>query len=219
MANPAELLHDLFVEWNDEKRPARSARNDDSLVAHRRAIKHLEEIKELVGILESLGKRVSVYKRHHHIWVKTVFNYPSNWQGTSTAKISQTAIDHLDTLAGQLDGVVPSADENKLESLEKYLQTALQRLDEDGSLSPTTRLHAQAVTNHVLACINDLNKVGEFRLEKALEQFLAVLFRVMGETQSKEGWQTFVENFVWPFTVSTGAALPGTLLTQFALGG
>lgn len=218
MANPAELLHGLFVEWNNAANSVRFARKDDSLVAHRRAVKHLEDIDRLLGMLENQGRKVDVYRRQHPEWVKIVFNYPKNWQANNSAKIAQTAIDHLETLINHIDDVVPRSDKRKTQNLKEYLFFVLKTLNEDDSLSMATRLHAQATINHVLGCIDDLAVVGDFQFEQAVERFLAVLFRVMRESQMKDMWKTAADNFVWPFTVSTLSALPGALLTQLALG-
>jgi hypothetical protein len=118
MANPAELLHDLFVSWDNDKQSAKMARNDAaSLRVHRQAVRYLDSIDELLDVAEAAGKRVKNYRAYFRLWTRTVFNFPNSWQGSGSGGINVEQIRHLENLIDLLDDFVERIDPEKFEAL------------------------------------------------------------------------------------------------------
>lgn len=201
MANPAELLHDLFVRWNSDSGTAEYGRQDPGLAQHRHAVRYLSEIEELIDVAERDGKRVGAYQRYFPVWVKTVFNFPRNWKGPDTGKITQNQIDILGNLIDLLDGYVVAPDHSKFLDLRTYLEFVGKNLAEDDSLSPDVRESAGTVIAHLLGCIDDLTVVGDFEFAKAIERLLGVLATVALRSKQKKRWRTVLDLFVYPYAV------------------
>ena len=201
MANPAELLHALFVQWNSPTGTAEGSRQDPDLIQHRHAVRYLSEIEELIEVAERDGKRVEAYQRYFPVWVATVFHFPKNWNGTDTAKIAQNQIDILGNLIDLLDGYVVAPDHSKFLDLRTYLEFVGKNLAEDDSLSPDVRESAGTVIAHLLGCIDDLTVVGDFEFAKAIERLLGVLATVALRSKQKDRWRTVLDLFVYPYAV------------------
>ncbi|MGO1992253.1 MAG: hypothetical protein ACTH2Y_10555 [Corynebacterium sp.] len=202
MANPAELLHDLFVSWNATGTSASAARKDPDLVQHRNAVRYLGEIDELLEIAKKNKKRVGTYRSYFPLWVKTVFNYPGSWGGQNTAKIDQNQIDQLDNLIDMIDGFVVSPDKETLDQFREYVRLIEWNLDEDESLSPAVRESARAVCVHMLSCVDNLAVTGSFEFGKAFERLLGVLATVTLRSSQRSRWRTVVDFLVWPYAVA-----------------
>lgn len=201
MANPAELLHSIFIKWNNRGKTAVAARDDGELLEHRHAVRYLEEINELLDIAERAGKRVATYRKFFPIWLKTVFMYSSSWTGTNSGGIQQSQIDQLDNLINLLDEFVITPEEEATADLQDYLREVLSALDEDTSLSIPVRESARSVTNHMLGCIDDLTVAGEYDFKKSLERLLGALATVVLQTKKKDMWHGLLNKFVYPYAV------------------
>lgn len=202
MANPAELLHDLFVRWNAEGKTASTARNDNELVQHRNAVRYLDEIDELLSIAEARKKRVGTYRRYFPLWVRTVFNYPEAWKGQNTAKIGQTQIDQLDNLIDMIDEFTVSPDKPSLSQFREYVRLIEWNLGQDESLSPAVRESARAVCVHMLSCVDNLAVTGSFEFGKAFERLLGVLATVTLRSSQRSRWRAVINFLVWPYAVA-----------------
>lgn len=201
MANPAELLHDLFVRWNHSGLTAEGARRDPDLVQHRNAVRYLSEIEELISVAERDGKRVGTYRRNFPVWVKTVFHFPQHWRSSSSGGISQNQIDALENLIDLLDGYVIAPDQSKFLDLREYLDFVGKNLAEDKSLSTDVRESAGTVIAHLLGCMDDLTVTGDFEFGKAIERLLGVLASVAFRSKQKNRWRTVLDMFVYPYAV------------------
>lgn len=214
MANPAELLFNLFTDWNNPHSTTENARADNELVQHRRAVAYLEAIDQLLNILESQGIRTSVYRRQFPTWLQIVFNYPKNWQGNNTGGISQYTLDPLETLIGYLDDVVPTANPELVEKLQDYLESIWQALSSDDSLPDNVRLEAAAVIKHVQNCIDDLAVIGDFDFRQAVDRLISVLIQIHKASEQKDKWRNIVNNFVWPFVMGNVTAITSSQFLQ-----
>lgn len=206
MANPAELLHGIFVRWNAPNASAAGGRNDPTLVQHRHAIRYLDEIDELIEVAERDGKRVGPYRRYFPEWVETVFNYAESWRANGSGEITQTQIDTLENLIDLLDGYVVAPDRSKFLDLRNYLNVVGKNLAEDESLSSDVRESAGTVIAHLLGCIDDFTVIGDFEFGKAIERLLGVLATITLRSKQKERWHTVLNDFVYPYVVNN---LPG----------
>ncbi|WP_313007362.1 hypothetical protein [Corynebacterium variabile] len=201
MANPAELLHDLFVRWNAPNTAPSSGRNDPSLVMHRHAVRYLGEIEELLSVAERNGKRVGSYREYFPLWVKTVFNFPNSWGTPASGAISNEQILHLDNMVDLLNEFVVSPDESKFLDLREYLNLVGKNLAADDSLSPAVRESAGTVITHILGCMDDLTVIGDFEFGKAIERLLGVLATISLRSSQKDRWRKVLDLFVYPYAV------------------
>ena len=199
MANPAELLHDIFESWRDGKSSSQTQRKDDNLKVHRRALKHLDAIEQILAELRVQGVRTSVFEREFSTWCRTIFCYPYGWTSGGTAEIPQPAMDALENLIGYAGQVVLRVDETKLASLSLYLDAIEIALQGDKTLNMSARLQLQTSIDHLRGCIEDLKIVGDFDFRKAVEELLVRISQVEGASNDKNRWRPWKEHFVWPF--------------------
>lgn len=216
MANPAELLFDQLVEWNSSKHTASQARNDSKdLALHRRAIHNLNDINQLLRHMESLGKRVGVYKRTFPKWVQIVFRYPGGWQGTGTGKIDQIDLDHLENLIDALDPFVPKLETERFEDIDKYLSDVQSLLDEDDSLDTLTRESAREAVSNVREALADFEKHGDFRTEKLFQLLLGQLAYVTLRSSKRGKWKKVLDDFVVPYSVGQFPEISQSGIVEF----
>lgn len=203
MANPAELLHDLFVSWNNDKQSAQGARLDsETLAAHRRAVRYLDGIDELLDVAQAAGKRVRTYRAYFPAWTKTVFHFPRNWTGSNTGAIKLEETRHLENLIDLLDDFVERIDPEKFEALSTYLTLVEKTLTEDESLPDSVKRSARAMITHLRGCMEDFAIVGDFDFEKALERLIGVLANVGRRSQKKDVWSKVMGQFAFPYAVN-----------------
>lgn len=216
MANPAELLLALFEKWNQDSGFVAKARGDDDLLStHRQALAYIDQIAALIDELESRGKRVRYHRVFLPKWVQTVFNYPHHWSSsTDFATIGETQLQQLESLANDLDDIVPKADAERLEAFKSYLAAVLTALDGDKSLPDDVRNQAKAVIIHIQTVVDQLAVVGEFELQESLDRLLGVLLRVATASRQREKWVTFLNDFVWPFATGNLAGITAPMFGQ-----
>ena len=225
MANPAELLHRQFIEWNTATASgsAKDQRNPDgnSWLAHRMAVRHLEDIELLLDEMSAAGRDFPVYRRHIPDWYNAIFCFPKGWTTQGTGHIRPVLIDHLETLSSLLGHYVPTVKENGLDQIRAHADSVRSLLVSDDEIPEELRLHAAEVINHLLWCVDNYSIVGDFRLQDALERLNATLLRVVSTTTQEKRekmWGPVMTNFIWPFTTNIVAAIPSQVLTMWALG-
>lgn len=216
MANPAELLLELFEKWNQNRAYVSTVRDDDELLSdHRRALTYIDQITVLLDELESRGKRVRYHRHFLSPWIKTVFNYPRHWNSSAEkAIIDVRQIQQLESLANDLDDVVPRVDAEQLEVFKRYLESVLSALDEDDSLPDDVRKQAKAIVLHVQTVVDQLSVIGEFELQDSLDRLLGILLRVTRSSRKRDQWINLLNNFVWPFVVGNVTGITAPVLGQ-----
>lgn len=212
MANPAELLLEIFESWNTSKAPVKSARDDNAEMSqHRLALRLLDQIDMQISVLEAKGKRVRYHKHYFPQWVQTVFNYPRDWNSQQVhSTIDARQLQQLESLANDLDDAVPRADPQLLGQLSEYLVDLLEGLDEDKSLDETVKTYARSVVTHLQDVIANLDKVGELELELELERLIGTLLRVTAASNDPGKWRAKFSSFVWPFAKDAAISLTTT---------
>lgn len=218
MANPAELLLDLFEQWDDQKKSAQAARfgspRNPDFTAHRRAVHHLDAISEILKIMKADGQRVRPYEKAFAVWTRTVFAYPSGWGANSSGKIDATAKGHLETLINLMGRYVPAVEDTKLGELRAYLDAVGKALDADETVSKVVKAAAASVIINIRRCIEELNIVGEYDFKKSYDQLYAVIFDVHQASQDKATWKSFAENIVNPFVMGNLTGISAPLFSQ-----
>lgn len=222
MANPAELLFNLLSAWNKPGTEPRKSRQDPQLENHRKAVRYLDEIEEILPILENDGVRVSLFKNYFPEWVKYVFNYPNNWDSQYDGKIDQNSLENLENLIGYANMAVPKLDIDKIAELRGYITSVIKKLIDDNSIPTTTRRSALIAARNILTALDELDSVGEFHLQKMLDSLAGSLVLVTHESKNTQGWQEKTEGFIYPFVQNVAAGafvnLAGKLLAPLDLG-
>lgn len=211
MANPAQLLHARFISWRGPNNTnAISARglNGENWEDHTQAIRHLQEIEQLVRLLESRGRNMRVVRETIPSWYQVVFAFNKGWDGGGTAAIHQQSMNTLEMLAERLEDVVPPVEDGGLAAITEYLDGVCSILEDDSSIPLDLRAHINEVIDHVRSCVDNYSEVGDFSLQDALERLAGAVVRGAANSANPSKWKTFVTNFVWPFGVNMLAALP-----------
>ncbi|CAN5479657.1 hypothetical protein BH10ACT9_BH10ACT9_14590 [soil metagenome] len=211
MANPAQLLHAKFTSWRGASNiNAVSARglSGENWEDHTQAIRHLQEIEELVRLLEHRGRNMRVIRETIPSWYQVVFAFKLGWEGQNTAKIAQESLNTLEMLAERLEDVVPEVEDGGLAAITEYLDGVCIILGGDASIPLDLRAHINEVIGHVRTCVDNYSEVGDFSLQDALERLAGAVVRGAANSANPSKWKSFVTNFVWPFGVSMLAALP-----------
>lgn len=198
MANPAELLHRLFVSWSEpEHLSTTSVRGDDSLNEHVRAVGYLNSIDEALTSLELQGKKVSVWRRQFPTWKKIVFNYPRSWGSSNEGSVDKIAVDHLETLIDRVDEVAPKIEVDKIAVLLLYLSAVEMALQDDKTLPVSARRHVTAAVKQIRDYVDNLDLVDAFDFEKAINKLFTALAHAVFLSKDRDRWSGWVENFMW----------------------
>ncbi|WP_301150617.1 hypothetical protein [Mycobacterium simiae] len=211
MANSAQLLHARFTSWRGASNTtAISARglNGENWNDHTQALRHLQEIEELIRLLESRGRNMRVVRETLPSWYQIVFAFKAGWEGQNTATINQQSLNTLEMLAERLEDVVPAVEDGGLAEITKYLDGVCTILEGDTSIPLELRAHINDVINHVRWCVDNYSTIGDLSLQDALERLAGAVVRGAANSTNPSKWKTFVTNFVWPFGVNMLAALP-----------
>lgn len=216
MANPAELLFDIFTSWNSASSTVKARRDSDALPRHRLAVMHLNDIERLLDIMENDGKRVSTYKKRFPQWVKIVFNYPFSWEGSS-GTINDEALESLENLIDTMSSYVPTMDEARFDELKVYLDKVEEALRDDDSLSAAVAAGTMTLVQNLRTILDQYTVCGDLQLEQALEHLLGNLAMVTLHSKHAARWRTLIDTFVFPYAVGQLPELPtGGLLSAVA---
>lgn len=205
MANPAELLLDIFSKWDTARKSDLSAQESradtESLRDHRFAIGYLNQIDELLNAMDSAGKRVGPYRRQFPVWVQHTFNYGRVW----THKDPGTPKHAFDVLEGLIDALapfVPVLEPKHFETLKEYLHTVRETLNEDDSIPRGTKQGALVLVENLLTLIDSYNVVGDFEIERTLQSLLGSLAWAATQSSKRERWRDILTGFFIPYATS-----------------
>ena len=221
MANPAQLLHNRFLTWRgSHTTSAIQARglNGANWDEHKLAVRHLDEIEELIRLLEGQGRVMRVQRATLPSWHQTVFAYSGGWNGNGTALIDKTSLNTLEAFAERLIDVVPEVEVDGLDKIGGYLDSVREVLVADASLPTDLRSHINDVITHVQWCVDNYATVGDFSLQDALERLSGAIVRGAANSSDRSKWQNVMSTFVWPFAVNMIAALPSAGLVALVAG-
>lgn len=216
MANPAELLFDIFTSWNSAISTVKARNDSDALPRHRLAVTHLNDIERLLDIMASDGKRVSTYKMRFPQWVKIVFNYPHSWEG-NYGTIDGGALESLENLIDTMASYVPTMDEARFDELKVYLDKVEEALRDDDSLSAAVAAGTMTLVQNLRTILDQYTVCGDLQLEQALERLLGNLAKVTLHSKHATRWRKLIDEFVFPYAVGQLPELPaGGLLSAVA---
>lgn len=212
MANPAELLLNLFRAWDDSSgNPVKAVRRDDSLREHRRAVGYLESIDKALELLENNNKRVSIYRNQFPTWVAMVFNYPRSWTQQNSTVMNTTSIDHLETLVDYVDGVCPKLHVDKIPVLLLYLDAVDKALEEDDSLPLAARQQVIIAVRHIRSYVEDIDAIDAFAFQRSISELFAALALAVLQSRNRSRWDSWAEKFVWVVVGDVFSTMTGGL--------
>lgn len=183
---------------------------------HRRAVHHMEQLGELLNQLEAAGRDVGIYRRYYVQWWDVVFAWESSgWKATGSGRIDDTLLEPLQLLADMLRVYKPGIKPGGLEALRKYAGKVQEIVNEDDSVPPDMRIHVREVVSHVLRCIDEYEKEGDFSLQDAVERLVATVVRAAANSseENRRMWGPAMSNIVWPWIVGFTASLPSSALS------
>lgn len=222
MSNPAELLHNTFTKWSENRKSSVAAsdtRKDDNVLSeHRRCISYLSQIEEVLTTMDESGARVAPYRRMFPNWVAHVFRFPGNWGSPDADHRRNHMMDVLEALIDPMNGVVPRLDQSRFDELKTYLDTVEKQLMEDDSLTRVVRDSALAVVRNLRTMIDDYVVVGDFALERGLQSLLGRLAYIMVSSKQGQRWKSVIDKFFIPYLVNQVPAIPVGELFQLSPG-
>lgn len=204
MANPAELLYNLFSQWDNPSSPPYHQRDDDaSLTNHRLAVKYLAEINSILKAMETESRRTGSFRRMYPEWVKTVFVYPNHWRSSEYGGISNHSLDVLETLIDYADDYVQRVDQEKFDDLKKYLDRIEKELLDDSSLATSVKASTRALIQNIRTVIDQYAVRGDFEFEQCLNSLLGNLALITIQSQRKDTWEKVLDDFVFPYIIGS----------------
>lgn len=231
MANPAELLLRQLRAWdNPAKTPPSKHRKLDTaeraehLRHHEIAMAHVSAIRELLGVLAATtGVDYSIYEKAIPQWTEMILNYPHAWNPQSsvpTKSFNPTALAHLQTLAPQIDRVVPSYTDQERASLRTTFDDIATLLGEDDSLPTQMRTHFALMIGHMRQTLLEYDISGDFELYRAnvaLKSLVDVATKNSKSRDRKPRWRQIGKELVFP-TVVPMAIESASVYAQYQLG-
>lgn len=228
MANPAQILHGLFKKWGVDSSAARARgleTNDaDKLRASiqqlRFAALQLHCIEELLCSMRSNGIDTSKWEDPLDRWTKGLFLYPNGWGNTQQHSLDNRDIEMLSMLGDILQYQVPTLKEDGAKEVLEFIERIEETISGQEVNQHLSR-HFANLFSHIRWCINNFDLVGEFELEKALQQLAAsVSLQVHEDEQEGSGTsklRVFMDSWIQPFTVGALAGYTGNLLSSSTL--
>lgn len=218
MANPANLLLDIFESWNNPGLNTKSARSDNDLVIHRRAMGYIGEIEQILDLLDAEEVNTSVYRRYLIQWVAIIMNYPNSWTSTM-GEIDRVSLDHLVNLANQSRDVVPEVDTEQFALLDAYLEAVEFALANDSSLPKFSKIHVRTVVSNIRTAMDNITVVGDFEFQTLIHLLFSLLASSAARSQQRERWDRWHEHFVWPFVYDSVKFSAGYGIAQLQAAG
>lgn len=226
MANPAELLHNILLEWfNEHDKPIytfRGVQGEESMMhKHRRAVVLIDQIDQILAGMTLTESRRDSIQRNLAKWTKWVFAYPHNWLQAPDKGYpnlwDQDALDALDLVAQLLENQVPVVDEARRVSYLENITEIIVALGSDDSIPSELKKHVYTIAAHARQCIEEYEMTGDFALQAAAERLAAAVQSAMSVSKKPEAWQKFKDKFVYPTVAGIVASGPQLAIT--ALGG
>lgn len=222
MSNPAQLLLNQFHEWRNDRQTADNARGTnnqpEAWIRHRVAVRHVDALDEILTEMEARGKNVAVYRSYLTQWSAIVFAWPHGWGSNGSGRIDDTALHHLETLAGRLEDYLPASDDSGRQRTRGLVDAVTAALADDESLPTELRVHLRQMADQLAWCLDRFEITGDFELKKAIDRLLITI----GITAQRSGngglWTKIVNEYASPFIVNTAAQITGTGMLMLITG-
>lgn len=224
MANPAQILHGLFIKWHTSETAGVSrglnssdaAQSKAALQELRFAAMQLTSIEELLTNMRTAGIDVSKWNGPLDRWTLGLFVYPHGWGSQQQHSISFSDIEMLSMLGDILEFQIPQLSDKGSAQIRDFLTQVENSIDKHSHIDVHLRRHFINLISHIRWCLDNYDFVGEFELEKALQQLAAtVSLQVHKDEESSDSPSVFrrlLENWVNPFVVASIAGYAGNNL-------
>lgn len=217
MANPAQILHRYFTEWNTPS-PARSSRNVNpstrpSLAKLRRASAHIDSIRDLVQDMKRAGSDVALWESAIDRWTSGLFLIKGGWDGAQMKSLKKEDLDLLFSLGQILEFRIPVLRPTAPSGV-KWLMDQLEKELNTGEHNPYLEKYLRNLISHIRWCIDNFDDVGEFEFERAWTQLQATILLIDND-ESTDGnpsrFRKFMEKWFNPFTLGALAGMTGNV--------
>ncbi|WBT08820.1 hypothetical protein PAB09_00180 [Corynebacterium sp. SCR221107] len=221
MGNPAQTLHSMLTAWNSD-RLARDSRglntsDADQLAAStanlRIAAMHLSAIDDFIRGMAESGSNTTMWEQALDRWTRGVFLYPYGWEKPQPHSVKNEDLELLYALGELMQLRVPVLKPEGSKIIREFLDKIEETASEE-AMDVALQRHLKNLLLHIRWCLDNYATVGDFELEKALQQLAATLTLAKFETEKtgKESrFTTFINNWINPFTVGALAGMTGNL--------
>ena len=228
MANPAQILYKLLRQWQNghAAKDSRGLNTSDadklknSTRALRFASMQLIAIEELLGNMKTAGVNISKWEAPLDRWTKGLFLYPNGWTSPQGQSLSASDLEMLSMLGDLFEFQIPRLKKDGATEIQDFIGEIEETLKEN-DVNEHLRRHFVNLISHIRWCLDNFELVGEFELEKALQQLAStVSLQVFEDERSgakSSAFRVFINDWVNPFTVGAMAGYAGNMLTTGTL--
>lgn len=228
MANPAQILHGIFIQWDTDKiasvsrglKTGGSSEFESSVQRLRFAAMQLTAIEELLESMRANGIDVSKWDGPLSRWTQGLFLFPFGWDNRQGLSLDVRDIEMLAALGDVLQYQIPKLKSDGAEEILDFIDRLEHTVSQE-KMNEHLRRHVVNIVSHIRWCITNFEFVGEFELEKALQQLAAsVCLQVQEDEQTSSEpskFREFMDSWVKPFTVGALAGYMGNLLSSGTL--
>lgn len=206
MANPARLLAETLIEWQEvpPSKTSESVRGDPQWVAHRRALRHLLAIEQFLTAMEASGQPAQEFRECMPAWTAALFSFNAGWRskvGASRMVIDDGDLRVLRSLATLMEtaqyvqAVTAPAAKDLVESLER----AEQLIRASPSIGPDTRRYLLGLVAEATATIKDVETFGEAEARRAVFELGGAMQAIVGQLHDRDDgpmWATRVADLL-----------------------
>ena len=217
MANPAEILHRYFTEWNTETATRNSRKvnppSTRSLAKLRRASAHLDSVRGLVQDMKDAGAETAEWEAAIDRWTAGLFLISGGWSSPQSNSLKKEDLILLFSLGQLLSVRVPVLKPDAPDKVTDRIAQLEEELNA-GEHDPSLEKYLRNLLGHIRWCIANFTDVGEFEFEKVWVQLQATLLLIDDEESTDEEpsrFRKFLDNWFNPFTVGAIAGMSGNL--------
>ncbi len=191
MANPADDLYEIFLEWKKEfeslpesNHPSvwearKLGRRNNSPMGgwkkQRQAARCLEAIDAIIDQMEKEGDDVSSERAYFNDWVAAVFAYPDGWRQKS-AGVPEQALTSLGMFRNNARRILPDVGPDFIEQIRRDLEEEPSLTPPPGSYPADLFAYFTRVRAHLKHCIDNYEATNSFDLQQAAEHYRAAVF-------------------------------------------
>jgi hypothetical protein len=224
MSNPARRLLEIYTAWGNSYEPNKQvlqsrglSDNDPTAIATQlEAFKLLISIEHAMDYLAQKNPNIDEYRKHFPEWVKMAIHAPGNWQGGSDFETSfpSTHLSHLGTFAILLDFDQPALQPEPEAKLRDLVQSVIDLLLIDESLSPHLREYIFKLANELRTALDDESVTGTFDFPRAAERLWVGLYAAAGQSKNmRSKWRSIATGIFRDAGTAALGSLPSIGIT------
>ena len=233
MANPADDLYEIFMEWQQRfsslptssrttwqvrRLGSESGEPMGGWQQQRYAARCLDAIEHAINQMEKEGDDVSSERAYFAEWRSAVFAYPDGWTSSGTA-VSESAMSSLGMFRNNLRRMLPDAGPDFLEELRETLRNEPSLTPPPGSYPVELYDYFTRVKGHLEHCIENYSATSTFDLQQAAEHYRAAVFMMANGhfVTNPADWGNFaIRVFNWKLARKFGSRVYDETVNELA---